>query len=525
MKYWQGKIISSLKENEVFVFGSNPEGIHGAGGAKAAVSFGAKFGVGRGLMGKTYALVTKNLKAGYKEESSGIIYTKEGYCSVSPEQIKANIDELYECANKNKDKNFLITFQYETWINGAPKKSLNGYTSEEMFKMFVRDNVPKNIIFHESYMPLLEKSLNSNLVIQEDKEKKEITFTKVSLPYGWLSNMSPHPIVYNETKYLTAEALFQSLRFEGFPDIQKEIEDQKSPMAAKMVAKSNRDILLKKGYQFLGEKDIELMKLCVKLKIEQYPNLANDLLASENVNIIEDCSARPNSSGLFWGAEKTNSGWNGENMLGKIWMEERIKLQNKKEKGYTFFFHLTSPFSNFHPTRFEYKDLTFISNEQFMMYSKAKNFGDEVSAEKIIGINNDPLAKKFINNEINREEITQDKDLSAQWQALMMKAKKLGRGVRNYDEEVWNHRKSKIVLFGARLKFTQNEDLKQILINTGDTFMIEAAPRDSIWGIGLSEYDAKRTPPEKWPGLNLLGKVLDTLKSEFKSELSKRPKP
>lgn len=106
----------------------------------------------------------------------------------------------------------------------------------------------------------------------------------------------------------------------------------------------------------------------------------------------------------------------------------------------------------------------------------------------------------------------------------MMKAKKFGRGVQNYDEERWNQRRSKIVLFGAREKFNQNPDLKEILMKTGDTHMIEVAPRDSIWGIGLSEYDAKRTPPEQWPGLNLLGKVLDTLKAEFKNELVKKLK-
>lgn len=192
---------------------------------------------------------------------------------------------------------------------------------------------------------------------------------------------------------------------------------------------------------------------------------------------------------------------------------------------YTFFFHLTSPFSNFHPAKFEYKELTFISNEQFMMFSKAKTFKDEITAQKIIEINDEPLAKKFINGELSRDDITKDKDLSAQWQNLMMKAKKLGRGVQNYDESIWNQRRSKVVLFGARLKFTQNLDLKELLVNTGDTYMIEAASRDSIWGIGLSEYEAKRIPPEQWPGLNLLGKVLDSLKAEFKTELVKKPKP
>src|SRR5690349_17069169 len=95
-EYWSGKFITSLKENEVFVFGSNPEGIHGAGGAKAALEFGARFSNGRGLMGNSYALVTKNLNAGFTEKATGITYHKDGYCSVSESQIKENIDELYE---------------------------------------------------------------------------------------------------------------------------------------------------------------------------------------------------------------------------------------------------------------------------------------------------------------------------------------------------------------------------------------------------------------------------------------------
>lgn len=185
---------------------------------------------------------------------------------------------------------------------------------------------------------------------------------------------------------------------------------------------------------------------------------------------------------------------------------------------YTFFFHLTSPFSNFHPSKFEYKEFTFISNEQFMMFSKAKTFKDEVTAQKIIGLNNHPLAQDFINGTISRNEIIKDKDLSAKWQNIMMNAKKLGRGVQDYDENIWNEKRSKVVLFGARLKFKQNEDLKEIILNTGNTKMVEVSPYDKIWGIGLSEFDAKRIPEAKWPGLNLLGKVLDTLKAELQLE-------
>ena len=196
-----------------------------------------------------------------------------------------------------------------------------------------------------------------------------------------------------------------------------------------------------------------------------------------------------------------------------------ITPQTEPTKEYTYFFHLTSPFSNFHPAKFEYKELTFISNEQFMMYSKAKNFKDEETATKILELNQNPIARDFIDGKITREQIVNNKDWADEWNKLMMSVKKLGRGVQNYDDAIWTNKREKIVLFGARLKFTQNEDLKQILLNTGNTLMCEAAKFDKIWGCGLSEYDAKKTPPEQWPGLNLLGKVLDTVKSELQNNL------
>ena len=53
--------ITELNPNEVFVFGSNEAGIHGAGAARVARDlFGAKMGKGVGRAGKTYAIPTKN---------------------------------------------------------------------------------------------------------------------------------------------------------------------------------------------------------------------------------------------------------------------------------------------------------------------------------------------------------------------------------------------------------------------------------------------------------------------------------
>jgi len=51
--------IATLSDNEIFVFGSNVQGMHGGGAAwYAHKNFGAEWGVGEGLTGRTYALPT-----------------------------------------------------------------------------------------------------------------------------------------------------------------------------------------------------------------------------------------------------------------------------------------------------------------------------------------------------------------------------------------------------------------------------------------------------------------------------------
>jgi hypothetical protein len=158
-KYWSGKFLDKLKGNEVFVFGSNPAGIHGAGAAKAAMKFGAKIGFPRGKVGSTWGLITKNLDGyeGFVEKGTGLVYEKAGYRSVSEERIRENILELYAHAKNNPIDEYIITYQYEAWPNGTPKKSLNGYTSKEMLDMFTKNiEIPSNIVFHDSYKNFIE---------------------------------------------------------------------------------------------------------------------------------------------------------------------------------------------------------------------------------------------------------------------------------------------------------------------------------------------------------------------------------
>jgi ribA/ribD-fused uncharacterized protein len=161
-----------------------------------------------------------------------------------------------------------------------------------------------------------------------------IAFTKVNLPYGWLGNMSPYPVEYKSKKYRTTEALFQCMHFENYPQVQEEIMAQTSPMAAKKVSKNYRHLLaiddnnMREMEKRIGIR-IEWMRLCLTLKLDQHTELKEALLLTEDAIIIEDSSNRPNESGLLWGAAFKNGEWIGQNMLGRLWMEQRDKL--KKE--------------------------------------------------------------------------------------------------------------------------------------------------------------------------------------------------
>jgi ribA/ribD-fused uncharacterized protein len=150
-----------------------------------------------------------------------------------------------------------------------------------------------------------------------------IAFTKVKKPFGWMGNMSPHPVEHEGKVYRTAEALFQALRFnEG--EIREAIRAEKSPMSAKMVAKKHR-----KEMRVFPEStaDLEIMGNVVTLKLKQHPELQKELLDTGDELIVEDCTKRDRGSARFWGAVLVDGEWQGENKLGKIWMGLRAKLE------------------------------------------------------------------------------------------------------------------------------------------------------------------------------------------------------
>ena len=128
-------------------------------------------------------------------------------------------------------------------------------------------------------------------------------------------------------------------------------------------------------------------------------------------------------------------------------------------------------FSNWWLCGFIYKEHYFISSEQALMWEKAEIFNDKKVAAQIL-------------KTTNQKEI-----------------KKLGRQVENYNEAIWSAQRESVMVDILMAKFSQNKDLKEILLETGDAELYEASPLDRIWGIGSADVENIR-------GQNLLGKAL-----------------
>ena len=99
-------------------------------------------------------------------------------------------------------------------------------------------------------------------------------------------------------------------------------------------------------------------------------------------------------------------------------------------------------------------------------------------------------------------------------ETVPVKMKKLGGFVKSFDQKTWDENKFNIVVWANYYKFSQNHKLKEILLATGDREIVEASPRDSIWGIGFSAESAPFNR-HKW-GHNLLGKALMEVRQMIK---------
>lgn len=95
------------------------------------------------------------------------------------------------------------------------------------------------------------------------------------------------------------------------------------------------------------------------------------------------------------------------------------------------------------------------------------------------------------------------------------KAKKLGREVKGFQQEIWDQHCDRVVEEGNFLKFSQDEKLKGVLVGTGSRALVETSPNDRVWGIGFNSDEAEGREGE-W-GENKLGKALERVRKRLRN--------
>jgi len=144
-----------------------------------------------------------------------------------------------------------------------------------------------------------------------------------------------------------------------------------------------------------------------------------------------------------------------------------------------------SCFSNWFPAPFELDGVRYATSEHHMMAGKARLFNDPEQEANILAAKSPGEAKKY------------------------------GRLVQGFDDETWKAKRFDLVVEGNVAKFEQHPEMGELLRHTGEKILVEAAPRDRIWGIGMGRNNEHARSPENWRGQNLLGFALMEVRSRL----------
>ena len=154
-----------------------------------------------------------------------------------------------------------------------------------------------------------------------------------------------------------------------------------------------------------------------------------------------------------------------------------------------YFFFWKHRLSQWHIVDFTLDSYTYNCCEQSMMHRKALLMKDFETAEVIMQEKNPAVHQK------------------------------LGRQIKNFNQETWDRFKYNIVLDGNRARFAQSRGCRELLLATGDKEICESSPYELVWGCGLSQDDTLILDKSNWRGQNLLGKVLTQVREEIKQDI------
>lgn len=169
---------------------------------------------------------------------------------------------------------------------------------------------------------------------------------------------------------------------------------------------------------------------------------------------------------------------------------DRLRIGNT-ETDAIFFYRVGDAygaFSNWAPTLFTVDGVSFSTAEQYIMYRKCLTFGDTVTAEKLLS-SDSPKEQKA-----------------------------LGREAAGYIDSVWAGIRQTVAIRGLYAKFSQDAELKRLLLGTGDAVLVECTSNDRIWACGLDKDDDDRLSADRWKGQNILGFALMEVRNMLRAE-------
>ena len=169
---------------------------------------------------------------------------------------------------------------------------------------------------------------------------------------------------------------------------------------------------------------------------------------------------------------------------------DRLRIGNT-ETDAIFFYRVGDAygaFSNWAPTPFTVDGVSFRTAEQYIMYRKCLTFGDTVTAEKLLS-SDSPKEQKA-----------------------------LGREAAGYIDSVWAGIRQTVAIRGLYAKFSQDAELKRLLLGTGDAVLVECTSNDRIWACGLDKDDDDRLSADRWKGQNILGFALMEVRNMLRAE-------
>ena len=159
------------------------------------------------------------------------------------------------------------------------------------------------------------------------------------------------------------------------------------------------------------------------------------------------------------------------------------KVAERSNDTHLVFHGKLSPYSNFHPGKFNLEGLDFPTAEHYIQYQKALYFGDSVTANSIL------------------------KSTTA------LDAKRVSYKIDNFNKQQWIQDGYEICERGVRAKFEQNELLLNMLKMTKPKILAKSS-LDNVWGTDLSLNDKNALNSMTWNSKGWLSRMLTGIRDD-----------